>query len=162
MRYMGGLGLFNPSKVAYDGVALRPAVPIAANTLTETVKEALAVAPPEKPTYEVNKPDPSAAAVVAPSSSAVAPAAVTPSGAPVVMVKASEPEEGPSFDGGGGVVVPINDRAPSGPPVSRAALERATVSVTADDWLFVAGGLVLAIGVGAAVYAATRKRKRAA
>lgn len=150
MRYMG----FDLSKVAYDGGALRPAMPIAIQSpaLTETVREAMQVAPPELASHDVPKP----------AGGGVAVSGSTPSGAPIVMQRTADPEEAPAVfvpPEAGGDVVPINDRAPNGPPMSRDAAERASFNVGAsvDDSTLLAAGVAFLILLGVGAYVVSRR-----
>lgn len=89
-------------------------------------------------------------------------AAATPEGAPIVLEQMPmEPSASPppQVAPGLGVGVPsINE--PTRSPLPMPSREAATVSVTADDWLFVAGGIALAAAAAGAVVYSLRSRRR--
>lgn len=83
-------------------------------------------------------------------------AAATPEGVPIVLEQIqAEPNAPPQASPGLGVPS-INEPVRAPMPV----LDAATVSVTADDWLFVAAGVALAAAAAGAVAYSLHKSKR--
>lgn len=115
------------------------------------------VAPPRAPGAFGNAESPSSNVPIPAGQPVIA--AETPSGAPVIL---QSPDVDQVHDGVSYFpATPINDRAPNGPPNPAGSYDGGSVgvTVTADDWMFVAGGVAIAAGVAALVLLRKRKRR---